>query len=233
MELLEMEFEQCRLDTSNFKKITGEILLKNRYYLEILRKLCNLTILEFDKIYFTKYGKRFRSSNYELNPSRKLGRKLSNRLAEILENKIKSQTNLDFQSILRYNSRINLNKQVHDAGNELELAIEKLLKKNNIQFEKHSRIIGKSGTIHKIDFLIGSRVEPRAFIEAKKSHLLKHNSMKTAKELVATSTDLNEKDLPFFVVLDTDWTKSALSFLEYYCKVFKYEDLDKLMGELK
>ena len=228
------EYERCKKDTHNFKFLTGDMLIQNRYYLEILRKLCNLTILDMDQIYLDKYSKRFRSSNYELYyPSRKLGKKLADRLAKILLNKLEDAKEINFNLILQYNQRIKPNKDNYTRGADFENRIESHLIKNKIVFEKHSRLSGKSGIFHKVDFLIGNRFDPVMVIEAKKSNSARHNFMIVAKELVATAMDLGEKRLNYVVILDTKWNKNAINFLKHYCKVFNIEEIDEVIKIIK
>ena len=234
MELLKGEYEKCKRDTNNFTILSGSMLLNNEHYLELIRKICNITISDFDQIYFEEYGKRFRSSNYELYyPSRKLGKKLAERLAQILMDRLKKVKDINFDLIRQYTLRVKNNRESYSKGADFESLIESYLFKNKIQFEKHPRLVGKSGIFHKVDFLIGDRLNPRIVLEVKKSDSMKHNFMSIAKELVATSIDLDMQFGKYLVILDTQWNDNSRNFLKHYCKTFNISEIEEVIKFIK
>lgn len=232
MELLK-SYADCKKETENFTKVESEMLIRRTDYIEIIRKLCGLTNIDMEKIYFGRYGKRFRSSNWELYPDKHLGKKVAERLASIFSLKLTNIKNRSFESILSYNERTRKNRESFVTGNLLEDEVEKLLKERKVKFERHSRIVGKSGIFHKVDFLLESRFNPRIVIEVKKSRSMKHNSMMKAKELASTAFDVKRDGMKFIVILDTDWSKGSLKFLKYYCdEVIHEKDIESRLAGL-
>jgi len=234
MELLSTEYEKCKKDTENFTILPGSLLIDHDHYLELIRKICNITISDFDQIYFDKYGKRFRSSNYELySPSRKLGKKLAERLAQILLDRLRTIKDINFDLVRQYDLRVKNHRENYSKGADFERLIESHLLKGKIQFEKHSRVIGKSGIFHKVDFLIGSRLNPLMVLEVKKSEGVRHNSMILAKEIVATSVDLDMQFGKYLVILDTQWNDNSRNFLKHYCKTFSIHEIKEVIRFIK
>jgi len=209
-------------------------LLAHPRYLEILRKLANLSHTEFERLYFSKYKSRFCASNYEVRQNT-MGKKVSARLAELFSELFKNLKNTEFEKVIEYNKRVKISVDSHKIGNKAEEIVQKLLEKNNVIFYKHARIIGYSGIAHKVDFLIGTKYEPFAIIEVKKSNELKHNSMAKTKELVATAVDINKKHkLLFLVYLAGSFSDDSISFLKSYCDevVLDEQDLANLIRGL-
>lgn len=228
---IEQEFIELKSLSENFQKITPELLMSNPLFIRVLRLSTNMSHIELGKIYMEKFGKILRTNSYEYG-HQKVGKKMAERLAKIFTELIKENPP-SIENLRAYSQRINKAMESFKKGHNFEKEIESLLTERKIQFERDVRIKGKSGALHRVDFVIPTRGSPKYVIEAKETRGLSgHDSINKARVLVSLAIDMPE-NIKFIGAINGRWSPGALKMLDYYCgALLSFANKDEVLEEM-